>query len=221
LAELDQRLAALEGRLDKLEAARRAGVSAKKEEPVEPNQAPPKPAVKTTYQISPAPAAPSHMSAPDPEIAQRLSSLRKDVGDIENNETANRETWQATTDRLSAMAGQVGTQNVAILRNQDELDQLLARTQMQAISFELLRGSNPQPVGPVSLRLESSNPKSQRYTLCVYVQPLCIELKDRSLHEVVRFVASPDSTPLEVIATKITKNQVLGYLEVPRGQSGR
>jgi hypothetical protein len=219
-AELDQRLAALEGRLDKLEAGRRTGVSAKKEELVEPNQTSPKPAVKTTYQISPAPAAPSHVSTPDPEIAQRLSSLRKDVGDIENNETANREAWEATTDRLADMAGQVGTQGVEILRNQEELNQLLARTQMQAISFELLRGSNPQPVGPVSLRLESSNPKSQRYTLCVYVQPSCIELKDRTLHEVVQFVASPDSTPLEVIATKITKNQVLGYLEVPRRQSG-
>jgi hypothetical protein len=226
LAQLDQRLAALEGRLDKLEATRRTGVSEKKKEPIEPNEAPSKPTVKTTYQISPPPeqqvhTASSHDSAPDPDIAQRLSSLRKDVGEIGNNEAANHEAWQATTDRLADMAGQVGTQDVEILRNQDELNQLLARTQMQAIPFELLRGSNPQPVGPVSLRLESSNPKSQRYTLCVYFQPSCIQLKDRTLHEVVQFLVSRDGTPLEVIATKITKNQILGYLEVPRAQSGR
>jgi hypothetical protein len=56
--------------------------------------------------------------------------------------------------------------------------------------------------------------------VCVYVQPSCIELKDRMLHEVVQFVAVRNTPPLQIIATKIRKNLILGYLEVPRGQSG-
>ncbi len=68
--------------------------------------------------------------------------------------------------------------------------------------------------------LKSSNPKKQSYTLCVYSQPSCIDLKDRTLHEVVQFVVARNTTPLEVIATKITKDQMLGYLEVPRSMSG-
>jgi hypothetical protein len=226
LAQLDQRLVAIEGRLEKLEAARRAAVPVKKEQPAEPKEIPSKPAVKTVYQISPAPqqqvrTTPAPTPAQDPAIAQRLSALRQDLRGLEDTEAANREAWQATTDKLGDMAGQVGTQSVEILRNQDELNQLLARTEMEAIPFELLRGSNPQPVGPVSLQLESSNPKTQRYTLCVYFQPSCIKLKERTLHEVVQFVVTRNTTPLEVIATKITKNQILGYLEVPRSQSGR
>jgi hypothetical protein len=225
LVNLDKRLAAIEGRLEKLEATRRSAVPPKKEEPAEPKGTTSNPAAKTVYQISPASrqqvhTAPAPTSAPDPATAKRLSTLQQGLGALESNEAANREAWQATTDKLADMAGQVGTQGVEILRNQDELNQLLARTEMEAIPFELLRGSNPQLVGPVSLQLKSSNPKTQRYTLCVYIQPSCIELKERTLHEVVQFVVSRNTTPLEVIATKITKDQLLGYLEVPRSQSG-
>lgn len=218
LADLDKRLAAIEGRLEKLEVTRRVALPAKKEEPAEPKETLSKPTVKTIYQVSPAPSqnvrtAPAPTPHPDPAIAQRLSALQSD-------QTANREAWQATTDKLADMAGQVGTQGVDILRSQDELNQLLARTEMEAIPFELQRRSNPQPVGPVSLVLKSTNAKTQRYTLCVYIQPSCIELKDRTLHEVAQFVVSRNTTPLEVIATKITKDVVLGYLEIPRSLSG-
>jgi hypothetical protein len=225
LVNLDKRLAAIEGRLEKLEATRRAAVPPKKEEPPEPKGTTSNPAAMTVYQISPASrqqthTAPAPTSAPDLAIAKRLSTIQQGLGALESNEAANREAWQATTDKLADMAGQVGTQGVEILRNQDELNLLLARTEMEAIPFELLRGTNPQPVGPVSLLLKSSNPKTQRYTLCVYIQPSCIELKERTLHEVVQFVVSRNTTPLEVIATKITKDQILGYLEVPRSQIG-
>lgn len=141
------------------------------------------------------------------------------MGQLQSDQSANNEAWQATTDRLADVAGQVGTQNVEILRSQDELNQLLSRTEMKAIPFELIRGTNPMPVGPVSLILKSSNPKSQRYTLCVYIQPSCIELKDRTRFEVVQFVVSRNTIPFKVIATKITKDEILGYLEVPKSQN--
>lgn len=224
LVELDKRLLEIEGRLEKLEAVRRGTVPGRKDQPSDPKENSSKPVAKTVYQISPAQkqhniSGANPTSASDPATAQRLSALQQGLGALQNNEAANREAWQATTDKLADMAGQVGTQGVEILQNQDELNQLLARTEMEAIPFELIRGSNPQPVGPVSLVLKSSNPRTQRYTLCVYVQPSCIELKDRTLHEVVQFVVSRNTTPLEVIATKITKDQILGYLEVPRSQS--
>ncbi|HTU34002.1 MAG TPA: hypothetical protein VMF66_09390 [Candidatus Acidoferrum sp.] len=165
-------------------------------------------------------AAPSVSSpASDPATGQRLTKLQQGVGQLEQNQQASSEAWQATTDRLADMAGQVGSQNVQILRNQDELNELVNRTEMEAIPFELLRGSNPTPVGPVALVLKSTNPKKQSYTVCVYVQPSCVELKDRMIHEVVQFVAARNSTPLEIVATRIVKDEILGYLEVPRNQA--
>ena len=221
LGQLDKRLSAIEGRLEKLEVTAHASAAARKAQPSEVSESSSKPAPKVIYQVSPTTgrAASNPTPANDPAMAQRPSSLQQGIGQLQNDRTANQEAWQATTDRLADVAGQVGTQNVEILRSQDELNQLLSRTEMKAIPFELIRGANPMPVGPVSLVLKSSNPKSQRYTLCVYVQPSCIELKDRTRFEVVQFVVSRNTIPYRVIATKIAKDEILGYLEVPRSQN--
>lgn len=219
LADLDKRLTTIEERLEKLETTRRVALPVKKEESTEPIGTAPKPAAQTIYQISPPQRQRGQTTAapgPDPTVAHGLSTLQQGLGALQSSDAANREAWQATTDKLADMSGRVGTQGVDILRSQDELNQLLARTEMEAIPFELRRGSNPQPVGPVSLALKSTNQKAQQYTLCVYFQPICIELKGRTLHEVVQFVVSRNTSPLEVIATKITKDVMLGYLEIPR-----
>jgi hypothetical protein len=226
MADLDKRLGLIEERLEKLEAAsRKTSVIAKKEEAAQAKEtAPARPMVKTVYQVSPTPRLQARTVPPtpaqDPATTQRLTALQQSLGTLQNDQVATREAWQATTDKLADMAGQVGTQGVEILQSQDELNQLLARTEMEAIPFELLRGSNPQPIGPVSLVLKSTNPKTQHYTVCVYIQPSCIELKDRTVHEVVQFVTARNTIPLEVIATKIVKDEVVGYLEVPRNPSG-
>lgn len=223
LASLDKRLGAIEGRLEKLEN-RRTPVIATKEEPADPKKISSNNAntpARTVYQISPAPReqagkASRAASSTDPATAQRLSALQQGLGALQSDAAGDREAWQATTDKLADVAGQVGTQNVMILRNQDEVNLLLARSQRTAIPFELHRGSDSQQIGPVNLGLKSTNQKSQRYTLCVYVQQSCLELKDKALFEITEFVVTRDSAPLQVIATKISKDGILGFLEVPQ-----
>lgn len=242
VAQLNQRLSVIEERLTKLEEERGAAAGVhrmqsserseqsgeRREKVVPPIQAaaPARHSDRAVFRVSATPWQSAQSSvaqrptAPtvDPATTQRLAKLQEGIGELQKNQTANSQAWQATTDRLADMAGQVGTDNVQILRNQDELNELVNRTEMEAIPFELLRGSNPTPVGPVSLVLKSTNPKRQSYTVCVYVQPSCIQLKDRMIHEVVQFVTARNSTPLEIVVTRIVKDEILGYLEVPRSQ---
>jgi len=232
ISDLDRRLGEIETRLDKLdkleETRRASGVSRKSPADTAATEAPAvavpaKPAAKIVYQISPAPRQQPHAAPPAPAdsgIAQKLPAIQQGLSALQDSQAANQEAWQATTDRLADMAGQVGSQGVQILQSQDELNQLLSRTEMEAIPFELHRALNPQPVGPVTLALKASNAKTQRYTVCVYSQSVCIELKDRTRHEVVQFVVARNTTPLEFVATKIMKDGILGYIEVPRDQSG-
>jgi hypothetical protein len=123
--------------------------------------------------------------------------------------------WQATADRLADVVGVVGSQQGEISQTREQLNQLLAQTRRSAVPFELRHGANPEPVGPVSLVLKSADPKNQRYTVCVYLDNQCIELKNRAVNEVVAFVLSKDSAPLELVATKVLHDQIVGYLEVP------
>ncbi len=225
LTNVEQRLATIEQRLERLEAARRVTPLPAAEKASSSKDAPPSDqSTRTIYRISPAPAQPTHpapTSAADPLLAQRLSSIQRGLGALESDQAESHDAWQATSSRLADVAGQVGTQGVQILRSQDELNELLSRTEVQSIPFELKRGSDPMQVGPVSLMLKSVDAKQQRYTLCVYLDPSCIQLKNRVLYEVVRFVVTRDTRPLEVVATKITKDDILGYLVVPKGQAQR
>jgi Tfp pilus assembly protein PilE len=229
LNEMQQRVNALEERLAQAEKenhrkalAAQSSQNLKNDTPIAPAQSSSHGASRPAYRISGSPAPqPSHatVTATDPATAQKLAGIQQGLGALQNDASSNREAWQATTDKLADVAGQVGVQSVQILRNQDEVNQLLVRTERVAIPFELLHGADPQLIGPVHLGLKSTNQRAQRYTLCVYVQTSCLELKDKAIYEVAQFAISRDSAPLEVIATKISKDGILGYLEIPRDKS--
>ncbi len=227
VAELDQRLSMIEDRLDQIEKERGrkyAAPAPTAPAPAAPASADANQPAAPHYKISnPTPqqkAAPA-TAAPDPATAAKLAGLQQNMGSLQSDANANKEAWQATTDRLADVAGQIGTQHNAMIKSQEELNQLLSRTSLSAIPFELRRGSNRQPVGPVTLTLKATNLRNHRYTICVWVQGSCIELKDKTMFEVVRFATSKDTAPLEVIATKVDRDVIVGYLEVPREKSGQ
>ena len=150
------------------------------------------------------------MTAPAPST---IDNAKTEAMQSELN--ANHEAWRATTDRLADVVGVVGQQQNELSETRETVNQLLARTKRQALGFELMRGNSKMPVGPVTLQLRSVDMKGQRYSVCVYFEDRCIELKDRVLNEVVVFVVSKDSAPLELVATKVLHDQIVGYLEVP------
>lgn len=223
LVQIEQRMAGIEERLEQIEQNRNRtpgdfAHNAKKAEPSSPGDSDAHDAPRFTYRVSPPLVSqqPSHGNpSADPAISQKVAGIQQGLGNLQQDTAANRQAWQAAADRLADVSGQVGHTQMQLLRSEDELNQLLARTQRTAIPFEVHRGSDRQPVGPISFSLKSTNPKTQRYTLCVYVQESCVELKERNRYEVVQFVVSRYSAPLEVIATSINKDGVTGYLEVP------
>jgi hypothetical protein len=176
---------------------------------------------RTQYQVSPQSAlasqtAPAPAVIPDPGSAKKLAALQQGIGALQEQASSNREAWQATTNRLAEVAGELGTQHGQIIQNKDELNQFLGRTEHTALTFELRRGSDPEPVGPVRISLKSANQKSQKYTICVYFEKSCLRVRDRVQYEVVQLAVSRDTAPLELIATKVERDGIVGYLEVPR-----
>jgi cell division septum initiation protein DivIVA len=219
IEQLQQQVADLQKRLDQMEKHRRpaAPEPAAAKPAVAPVAQPPAPK-RTTYKISAASMLPAQRippAAPLPQSSPQLAAVQQVANASNEMAEANHEAWQATTDRLADVVGVVGSQQSELSRTREELNQLLAQTRRRAIQFELRRGASREPVGPVSLLLRSSDPKNQRYTACVYLGEQCIELKNRALDEVVVFVVSEHSTPLELVATKVLRDQIVGYLEVP------
>jgi septal ring factor EnvC (AmiA/AmiB activator) len=215
--QLQQQLADSQKQIAELEKHRKA-VKPELPAPVaQPVVAEKKPAPpKTVYHVAAASALPPQ---PKPVVytapAQSVAMSNQNNAAIESEINANHQAWQATTDRLADVVGVVDQQQNQLAETREAVNRLLSQTRRQALSFELLRGNNRMPVGPVTLQLRSVDMKGQRYSVCVYFEDKCIELKDRVLNEVVVFVVSKDTTPLELVATKVLRDQIVGYLEVP------
>src|SRR5262249_16322687 len=145
---------------------------------------------------TPAPRRSYHLTAASvvPPQAAKLQTVSQpsttpaanpDAAAMKSELAANHEAWQATTDRLADVVGVVGQQQNEISETREAVNQLLSQTKRQAISFELRRGNSQTPIGPVALQLKNVDMKGQRYSVCVYFEDRCTELKDRSLNEVV------------------------------------
>jgi hypothetical protein len=231
VAQIQEHLTSIEKRLDDLEARRKAestkaAADAKAAQAAVASQASLQRAPKPQYQVSPASALPPRSAASQPSgtdsaSAEKIASLQQGMGALQAETKSNSEAWQATTNRLADVAGELGAQHGQILQNQDELHQFLGRAQHTATTFELRRGSVPESIGPVRLSLKSANQKNKRYTLCVYLQADCVEVRDRVLYEVVQLAVSHDAAPIELIATEVAKDGIVGYVEVPAENAGR
>jgi hypothetical protein len=220
LQQIQDQLAGMEKRLDQLEKHRKVSVAeapanvapAAQAQHASGSAAPKRPAYKITsgsaLDPQPKPSRPPEPVLQPPANQPRFSSS-------DETAIANHEAWQATTNRLADVVGVVGSQQGEISQAREDINRLLAQTKRSAMQFELRRGANREPVGPVSLVLKAADPRNHRYTICVYLENHCTELKDRAQNEVVVFVLNPNSAPLELVATKILRDQVVGYLEVP------
>jgi len=218
--QLQQQLAEMQKRLDQMEKRHKAPpkdastASSDKRTSSESTSRPPQ---KTIYHIASASALPPRIkpAAPAAPVSPALGPSHPENNDTMANEVAaNREAWQAAANRLSDVVGVVGTQEEEINATRQAVNQLLTQKHRRAVSFELDRGTSRLPVGPVALQLKSADSKNQHYTVCVYFDRKCVELKNRALNEVVVFLVTKDGAPLELVATKIQRDQIVGYLEI-------
>ena len=221
LAKIQQQLASIEQRLDRLERRRAA---------MQPSSAAAsKPATPSASAASSAQAA-KKKSADLAEVETQTPPLAAQTENQSHAEApaqltnasasadpvASREAWQATANQLTDVVGVVGSQQDELSKTQEELGRLAAQTQRFAVPFQLRRGSRPQVVGPVSLQLKNSDERRQRYSIDVFLDEKPVEFKDRAVDELVDFVVPGESTPLRFVATKINRDFISGYMEVPR-----
>lgn len=219
--QLQQQLAEMQKRLEQMEKRHKApptDATTASADKRSSSPSTPAPLKKTIYQVASASAFPPRIkpAAPAAPVSPAPAPSRPENNNtIANEVAANREAWQATANRLSDVVGAVGTQQEEINATREAVSQLLTETHRRAVSFELDRGTSRLPVGPVTLQLKSSDSKNQHYTACVYFDRKCVELKNRALNEVVVFLVTKDGAPLKLVATKIQRDQIVGYLEIP------
>src|SRR6266536_2497403 len=223
LAEIQQKLNGIEQRLDQLEKKRKAAAAENPAaEPKEQNNAAkdhaspaPPLAPRVVYRVSPPPSALQNTSASATRDSQ-YAGQKKEINSLQRDVTASREEWEAATNRLGSVVGELGSQRSDLDSSKATLNQLADRFQRQDYSFTLERKSGRLRVGPLALWLQNANSRSGRYTMQILVNDKWIEFKDRALHEAVEFYPSGSTVPIELVVSRMTRDQVGGKLAVPQ-----
>ncbi len=164
-----------------------------------------------------APPLQASSSTPKPPAATSQAIPSKELSSLQGNLAANHEEWQATTDRLGNVVGELDSQRSEIQQTQSGVNYLLERVQRSDAAFTLKKGSGLQHVGPIAMELESASVKGQHYSIRMMVDDKSVVLKDRALNEIVQFYTSRSKYPLRLIVSQIGRGEVSGTLAVPTG----
>lgn len=173
-----------------------------------------KPAPKISQKDAPAAVKPP-THGPKPAAPNTQAVPNKELAALKGNLAANHDEWQATTNRLGNVVGELDTQRNALQRTQSGVNYLLERVQRSDVAFTLTKGSGLKRVGPISMELASTSVKGQHYSIRMIVDDKRVVLKDRALNEIVQFYTSQSKYPLRLIVSQINRGQVSGTLTVP------
>jgi uncharacterized phage infection (PIP) family protein YhgE len=150
------------------------------------------------------------------QLDETLNGIKGDVGNVKTEVSATRTELSQTSADLKRAFGDMGVMSGLIATNSTELAALRKLGERDYYEFTLPRKGAPQRVGDIQLALKKADVKRNRFTLDVMADDKRLEKKDRSLNEPVQFYTSGARTPYEVVVNEIRKDQVIGYLSVPK-----
>ena len=106
-----------------------------------------------------------------------------------------------------------------IARNHDEIDQLRRLGEREYVEFTIAGKNKPQKVGNVTVELRGVNTKRNQYSVVMVVEDKRFEKKNRAMNEPVFFYITGTHLPEELVINKVGKDQISGYVSIPKANS--
>jgi hypothetical protein len=148
------------------------------------------------------------------ELATKATS--DDVKTVDTKVGGVRTDLDTTREDLKMARSEMGT---LIARNHDEIDQLRRLGEREYVEFTIDGKNKPQKVGNVTVELKGVNEKNNRFSVVMTVEDKRFEKKNRAMNEPVFFYTSGARFPEEMVVNKVGKNQVSGYVSIPKANS--
>jgi chromosome segregation ATPase len=148
------------------------------------------------------------------ELATKATS--DDVKTVDTKVGTVRTDLDSTKEDLKMARSEMGT---LIARNHDEIDQLRRLGEREYVEFSIDGKNKPTKVGNVTVELKGVNEKNNRFSVVMTVEDKRFEKKNRALNEPVFFYTSGARFPEEMVINKAGKNQVSGYVSIPKANS--
>ncbi|HEY2544713.1 MAG TPA: hypothetical protein VGI46_01475 [Candidatus Acidoferrum sp.] len=158
------------------------------------------------------------LSALDTSVHTELATKAgtDDVKNVDTKVTAVSTDLNSTKEDLKMAKSEMGT---LIARNHDEVDQLRRLGERDYVEFTLNGKNKPQKVGNVTVELKGVNQKKNQVNLAMTVEDKRFDKKNRALNEPIFFYLSGTHIPEEIVINKVGKDQVSGYVSIPKANA--
>jgi uncharacterized protein (DUF2141 family) len=158
------------------------------------------------------------LSALDTSVHDELATKAgtQDVQNVDTKVTAVGADLNTTKEDLKMAKSEMGT---LIARNHDEIDQLRRLGERDYVEFTIAGKNKPQKVGNVTVELKGINQKKNQVNLAMVVEDKRFEKKNRALNEPIFFYISGTHIPEEIVVNKVGKDQISGYVSIPKANS--
>ena len=148
------------------------------------------------------------------EVGTEVTAVKGDVATTKSE-------LEKTVADLRRTSGDVNGQGVLIATNSKELSALRQLGERNYVEFNIKKAKQAQKVGDVMVMLKKADPKKNRYTIELTADDKTVEKKDRGVNEPLQFLVSKARQPYEFIVNDIKKDQIVGYLSIPKVQNAR
>jgi chromosome segregation ATPase len=155
------------------------------------------------------------------ESASKIDSLNGDVNSVRTDLAATQSGTQSNGDELKRVNGDMGVMSDRIATNAKELAELREIGERNYVEFHLRRNGGMQKVGNVQLALARVDPKRNRYTMEVLADDKTVEKRDKTINEPVQLYVSGNHQPVEIVVNEVTKDEVAGYVSLPKMKPAR
>ncbi|HKD07917.1 MAG TPA: hypothetical protein VKB79_18605 [Bryobacteraceae bacterium] len=147
----------------------------------------------------------------------KVADVNNDVAGVKTDLTATKNDLSQTKSSLQRVAGDLGMTSGLVATNGKEIEELKRRGERDIVEFSLKKQKNMQKVSDISLRLDKTDPKKNKFTVVLVADDKTVEKKDRNINEPLQFYVS--KSLYEVVVNTVSKDQITGYLSKPKYQN--
>jgi hypothetical protein len=122
----------------------------------------------------------------------------------------------STKNNLQMARGEFGT---LIARNHDEVEELRRLGERDYYEFTIAKKNSREKVGALMVELHGTNTKKSQYGVTIFVDDQRHEKKNLTANEPLYFFESGARAPLEFVVNQVGKDQIKGYLSVPKANT--
>ena len=155
------------------------------------------------------------------EITSDVGTVKSDVGTVRSDLASTQSEVQQHGSDLKRMTGDLGVVSDRIATNQKELGELRELGERNYMEFDLTKKSGLKKIGNIQLALAKADPKRSRFTLNVQADDKMVEKRDRTINEPVQLYVSGARQPYEIVVNSVKKDEVVGYVALPKVNAPR